>query len=92
MEQNRDLMDKNRIRGRPGRTSGPKTAKSTVIKDRDGKFGRCAGKAVESYLGRSPPCPGIRTERVARPVIVAEKSAEGIVGRKAEGPNVREGK
>jgi hypothetical protein len=29
--------------------------------------------------------------RVARPVIVAEKSADGIVGRKAEGPNVREG-
>jgi hypothetical protein len=51
MEQNRDLMDKNRIRGRPGRTSRQMTAKSRVIKDRGGKFGRCAGKAVELTSG-----------------------------------------
>jgi hypothetical protein len=51
MEQNRDLMDKNRIRGRPGRTSRPKAAKSRVIKDRGGKSGRCAGKAVELTSG-----------------------------------------
>ena len=51
MEQNRDLMDKNRIRGLPGRTSGRMTAKSTVIKDRGGKFGGCAGKASELTSG-----------------------------------------
>jgi hypothetical protein len=51
MEQNRDLMDKNRIGGRPGRTSGPKAAKSTVIKGQGGKSGRCAGKAVELTSG-----------------------------------------
>jgi hypothetical protein len=50
------------------------------------------GEGGRTYLGRSPPCPVFRTERAARPVIVAEKSADGIVGRKAEGPNVREGK
>ena len=32
MEQNRDPMDKNLVRGRPGRTSGPTTAKSIAIK------------------------------------------------------------
>jgi hypothetical protein len=31
-EQSRDPMDKNRIRGCPGRTSGRVTAKSTAIK------------------------------------------------------------
>ena len=51
MEQNRDPMDKNRIRGLPGRTSGPMTAKSMVIKGRGGKFGGCAGKAVELTSG-----------------------------------------
>ena len=39
-------MDKNRIRGLPGRTSELKIAKSTAIKDRGGKFGGCAAKAV----------------------------------------------
>ena len=51
MEQNRDPMDKNRIRGLPGRTSGQVTAKSTGINDRGGKFGGCAGKAVDLTSG-----------------------------------------
>ncbi len=51
VEQIRDPMDKNRIRGLPGRTSGPMTAKSKVIKDRGGKFGGCAGKAVDLTSG-----------------------------------------
>ena len=80
MEQNRDPMDKNRIRGLPGRTSGQVTAKSTVIKDRGGKFGGCAGKAVGLTSGGSVSRPETRTERVARRVTVAQKSAEGIVG------------
>ncbi len=39
-------MDKNRIRGLPGRTSEPMIAKSIAIKGRGGKFGGCAVKAV----------------------------------------------
>ena len=81
MEQSRDPMDKNRIRGLPGRTSGRMTAKSTVIKGRGGKFGGCAVKASELTSGGPRPCPGIRTERVARRVIAARKSAEGKVGQ-----------
>ena len=84
-------MDKNRIRGLPGRTSGPMTAKSTVIKGRGGKFGGCAGKASELTSGGSAPCPANRTERAARRVTAARKSAEGKVAtdRKSggEGPN-----
>jgi hypothetical protein len=55
VEQNRDLMNKNRIGGRLGRTSRLEAAKSTVIKDRGGKFGRCAGKAVELTSGDLRP-------------------------------------
>jgi hypothetical protein len=46
VEQSRDPMDKNRIRGLPGRTSEQAIAKSTVINDRGGKFGGRAVKAV----------------------------------------------
>ena len=39
------------------------------------------------------PCPASRTERVARPVIAAQKSADGIVGGAiTEGPNGGVGK
>ncbi len=55
MEQSRDLMDKNRIRGLPGRTSGPMTAKSIAIKARGGKSGRCAVKAAGLTSG-GPRC------------------------------------
>ena len=68
------------------------TAKSRVIKDRGGKSGRCAGKAVELTSGDLRLVRSFGLSGAARPVIVAEKSADGIVGRKAEGPNVREGK
>ena len=80
MEQTRDPMDKNRIRGLPGRTSGRMSAKSTVIKGRGGKFGGCAGKASDLTSGDPRPCPDLRTERVARRVIAGRKSAEGIIG------------
>ena len=39
-------MDKNRIRGLPDRTSEQMIAKSTAIKDRGGKSGGRAAKAV----------------------------------------------
>jgi len=54
VEQNRDPMNKNRIRGLPGRTSGLMTAKSQVIEDRGGKSGGCAGKASDFTSGG--PC------------------------------------
>src|SRR3954452_125831 len=62
-EQNRGLMDKNRIGGLPGRTSEPQIAKSTTIKGRGGKSGRRAGKAVDLTSGglcrvRSPGLSG----------------------------------
>jgi len=51
VEQSRGLMDKNRIRGLPGRTSGQVTAKSRTIKGRGGKSGRRAAKAVDLTSG-----------------------------------------
>ena len=51
MEQNRGPMDKNRIRGLPGRTSEQVIAKSTTIKDRGGKSGGRAAKAVDLTSG-----------------------------------------
>jgi hypothetical protein len=65
------------------------TAKSTVIKGRGGKSGGCAGKAVDLTSGGLRRVRHPRTERAARRVIAAQKSAEGIVGRREpnEGPN-----
>jgi hypothetical protein len=67
VEQTRDPMDKNRIRGCAGRTSGRMTAKSTAIKALWSRFGGYAGKAVgltsgglcrASYSGLSSPRGG----------------------------------
>ena len=44
MEQSRDPMNKNRIRGLPGRTSERVIAKSRAIKGREGKSGGDAAK------------------------------------------------
>jgi hypothetical protein len=46
VEQSRGPMDKNRIRGLPDRTCEQMIAKSTAIKDRGGKSGGRAAKAV----------------------------------------------
>jgi hypothetical protein len=51
VEQNRGPMDKNRIRGLPGWTSEQVIAKSTTIKDRGGKSGGRAAKAVDLTSG-----------------------------------------
>jgi hypothetical protein len=58
VEQNRDLTNRNRIRGSLGWTSGSLTAKSISTKSHGCKSGRCAGKAVELTPGdlRSRPC------------------------------------
>jgi hypothetical protein len=45
-KQSRGPMDKDRIRGLPDRTSELMIAKSTAIKDRGGKSGARAAKAI----------------------------------------------
>ena len=63
------------------------TAKSISIKGTGCKSGGCVWKAVELTSGGLPfvPEPGLR---VGRPVLTGrQKSAEGVVGRNAEGPN-----
>ena len=57
MEQSHDLTDRNRIRGRTGRTRGLLIPKSISIKGQGCKFGRCAVKAAvltSGGLGRVP--------------------------------------
>ena len=73
-------MDKNRIRGLPGRTSGPMTAKSTVIKDRGGKSGGRAAKAVGLTSGGLRGVSVTRLRSSQGDLTTAQKSAEGIVG------------
>lgn len=51
VERKREPMNKNRIRGRFGRTSWHESAKSTSIKDHCGKFGGCAQKIVKLTSG-----------------------------------------
>jgi len=82
MEQNRDLMDKNRIRGRPGRTSGQMTAKSISIKGTGCKSGGCVRKAVELTSGDLSFVPesGLRVERSI--LTGRQKSAAGVVVRR----------
>ena len=51
VEQNRDLTNRNRIRGIPGRTSGQLVAKSISIKGQGCRSGWCAAKVVELTSG-----------------------------------------
>ncbi len=80
MEQNRDLTDRNRIRGIPGRTSGRLTAKSTSIKDQGCRFGRGAGKAIELTQGGLRHVPTLELREPQGDLTGAQESAEGIVG------------
>jgi len=65
VEQKREPMDKNRIRGLRRRTSGQMTAKSISIKGAGGKSGGCALKAVVLIAGGLLHVPesGLRVER-----------------------------
>lgn len=65
-------------------------AKSMVIKGRGGKFGGCAAKAVGFTSGGLRRVPK-GTERFARAVIAAQKSAEGIVVAEAAKARTMEG-
>ena len=72
-------MNKNRIRGLPGRTSERVIAKSRAIKGREGKSGGDAAKAVGLTSGGLRRVRKSRLSGSARPVTAAQKSAEGIV-------------
>jgi hypothetical protein len=77
----RDPMDKNRIGGNRGWTSGQGTAKSVSTKGPGCKSGGCAAKAGELTSGgllRVPPWGGLRESRGA--LSAEQESAEGIVG------------
>jgi len=79
VEQTREPMYKNRIRGVPGWTSEPPIAKSISIKSSVRISGGCARKAVELTLGDLRPCPEGLSEPRGEP-IGKQESAEGIVG------------
>ena len=79
MEQKREPMDKNRIRGRQCRASGQLTAKPISIKGTGCKFGGCARKAVELTSGDLSLVAKSRLG-VERSILTGwEKSAEGKV-------------
>ena len=79
MEQSRDLMDKNRIMGPPGQTSGQMTAKPISIKGTDCKSGGCVRKAVELTSGDLPLVPESGLRREQSSLTGRQKSAEGVV-------------
>ena len=83
MKQSRVLTDRNRIRGRAGRTSGHRATKSISIKGTRGKSGRGAVKAVELTSGGLPRvlARGGGTEGFVRGLTAWQKSAEGVVVR-----------
>ena len=80
MEQNRDLTNRNRIRGIPGRTSGQRTAKSIFIKGQGSRFGRGAGKAIELTQGDLRRVPALELGEPQGDLTATQESAEGIVG------------
>jgi len=80
-EQNRDLTNRNRIGGIPGRTSGQRVAKSISIKGQGCRSGRYAGKAIELTWGDLRRVPGSELREPKGDLTSAQKSAEGIVGQ-----------
>ena len=80
MEQNRDLTNRNRIRGISGRTSGRLIAKSISINDQGCRSGRGAGKAIELTQGGLRHVPTLELREPRGDLTGAQESAEGIVG------------
>ena len=80
MEQNRDLTNRNRIRGISGRTSGRLIAKSRSIKDQGCRSGGGAGKAIELTQGGLRHVPTSELREPRGDLIGAQESAEGVVG------------
>ena len=63
------------------------TAKSRSIKGAKRKSGGCVRTAVELTSGDLRRVPQSRLRRSQDLLTAAQKSAEGVVGRKVEGPN-----
>ena len=87
MEQRREPMNKNRMRGIRCGTNGHMTAKSISIKSTGCKSGGCARKAVELTSGDLlfVLYSGLRIERSI--LTGRQKSAEGVLG--AQAPKAR---
>jgi hypothetical protein len=81
VEQTRDLTNRKRILGIPGRTSGQRIAKSISIKGQGCRSGRRAGKAIELTWGglRRVPISELRPPR--GDLTAAQESADGVVGQ-----------
>ena len=80
VEQNRDLTNRNRIRGIPGRTSGQLVAKSISIKGQDCRSGRCAGKAIGLTWGGLCRVLVLGLRKPQGDLTAGQESADGIVG------------
>ena len=65
-------------------------AKSRSTKSTGGKSGGCARKAVELTSGGPQHVAESQLRGEQSPLTVLGESAEGIVGRKVEGPNSQE--
>jgi hypothetical protein len=78
-EQRREPMNKNRIRGRQGRTSGREIAKSISIKGTGCKSGGCAPKAVELTPGDLLPVSNSRLRGEKSFLTRWQESAKGVV-------------
>jgi hypothetical protein len=79
-EQNRDLTNRNRIRGIPGLTSGQLTAKSISIKGQGCRSGRGAAKAIELTWGGLRRVPISELGELRGDLTAVQESADGIVG------------
>ena len=66
VEQNRDLTNRNRVLGTPGRTSNLLLAKSISIKGLACRSGRCAVKAVKLTSGDLCRCLGTEAGEVEK--------------------------
>ena len=78
-EQTRDLTNRNRIRGIPGRTSGQRIAKSISIKAQGCRSGRDAGKAIELTQGGLRCVPTSELREPQGDLTAAQESAEGVI-------------
>jgi hypothetical protein len=79
--RNRDLTNRNRIRGIRSRTSGQLIAKSIAIKGCGCRSGRGAGKAIELTSGDLCRVSSGRLRNLRGNLTATQKSAEGIVGQ-----------
>ncbi len=83
MEQSREPMYKNRIRGIRRRASEQMIAKPISIKGAGCKSGGCAAKAVELTSGDLPLVSDSRLRAEGSVLTGRQKSAEGVVAAEA---------